>query len=157
MELYRNYGNRPMTGLSNGLPEPNGKALIWEKNLMQEIANCLKSIVSWMDDRGKGAWICAMVLGFIFFWPLGLGILFFLLWSKRMYKKSKSLKRMSEKLGLKSTENSAFESYKQETISRLKAEQAEFEAFLDRLRKSKDKAEFEQFMSERGRDSSPVA
>ncbi len=27
---------------------------------------------AWLDDKGKGAWIAAMVLGFIFFWPVGL-------------------------------------------------------------------------------------
>ena len=27
---------------------------------------------SWLDARGKGAWIAAMVLGFIFFWPVHL-------------------------------------------------------------------------------------
>ena len=30
---------------------------------------------AWLDDRGKGAWIVAMVLGFIAFWPIGLFIL----------------------------------------------------------------------------------
>ena len=30
---------------------------------------------AWLDARGKGAWIAAMVLGFIFFWPIGLGLL----------------------------------------------------------------------------------
>ena len=30
---------------------------------------------AWLDDRGKGAWIAVMVLGFILFWPIGLAIL----------------------------------------------------------------------------------
>ena len=30
---------------------------------------------SWLDSKGKGAWIAAMVLGFIFFWPVGLALL----------------------------------------------------------------------------------
>jgi hypothetical protein len=24
----------------------------------------------WLDSKGRGAWIAAMVLGFVFFWPL---------------------------------------------------------------------------------------
>ena len=28
-----------------------------------------------LDDKGKGAWIAAMVVGFILFWPLGLALL----------------------------------------------------------------------------------
>ena len=39
----------------------------------------------WLDDRGKGAWIAAMVLGFIVFWPVGLALLAYMIWSKRMF------------------------------------------------------------------------
>jgi len=41
-------------------------------------------LVERIDDYGKGAWIALMVLGFIIFWPVGLAILGFLLWSRRM-------------------------------------------------------------------------
>lgn len=37
-----------------------------------------------MDESGKAAWIILMVLGFVFFWPIGLAVLFYLLWSGRM-------------------------------------------------------------------------
>ena len=30
---------------------------------------------AWLDARGKAGWIVATVLGFIFFWPLGLALL----------------------------------------------------------------------------------
>ena len=43
----------------------------------------------------------------------------------------------------------AFEEYRAETLRRLDQEQKEFQDFLDRLRRAKDKAEFEQFMAER--------
>lgn len=36
-------------------------------------------LIEKMDGYGKGAWIAAMVLGFILFWPLGLALLFFLI------------------------------------------------------------------------------
>ena len=36
-------------------------------------------------------------------------------------------------------------------MRRLEDEQREFKEFLDRLRHAKDKAEFDQFMAERGR------
>ena len=42
----------------------------------------------WLDARGKGAWIAAMILGFIFFWPIGLALLAYMIWSKRMFSKS---------------------------------------------------------------------
>jgi hypothetical protein len=42
---------------------------------------------AWLDSKGKGAWIAAMVLGFIFVWPVGLALLFYMIWSKRMFSR----------------------------------------------------------------------
>ena len=106
---------------------------------------------AWMDARGKGAWIAAMVLGFIFFWPLGLALLFYMIWSKRMFS-SKSCKRATSRVMMsRSTGNAAFDAYKADTLRRLEEEQKHFEAFLERLREAKDKAEFDQFMDERAK------
>ena len=52
-----------------------------------------------------------------------------------------------------SSGNWAFDEYRAETLRRLEEEQREFKEFLDRLRHAKDKAEFDQFMAERGRRS----
>ena len=104
----------------------------------------------WLDDRGKGAWIAAMVLGFIFFWPIGLALLAYMIWSKRMFTSScNSMSRRHRHVMTKSSGNSAFDAYKTETLRRLEEEQDNFEAFLKRLREAKDKAEFDQFMEER--------
>jgi hypothetical protein len=48
-----------------------------------------------------------------------------------------------------SSGNTAFDAYKEETLRRLEEEQDAFEAFLQRLREAKDKAEFDQFMNDR--------
>lgn len=48
-----------------------------------------------------------------------------------------------------SSGNAAFDEYREETLRRLEEEQREFREFLERLRKAKDKAEFDQFMAER--------
>ena len=50
-----------------------------------------------------------------------------------------------------STGNHAFDEYRDETLRRLEEEAREFRSFLERLRHAKDRAEFEQFMSERRR------
>ena len=44
--------------------------------------------------------------------------------------------------------NSAFDEYRTETLRRLEEEQKEFFDFLERLRKAKDKTEFDEFMAE---------
>jgi len=56
-----------------------------------------------------------------------------------------------------SSGNRAFDEYRTDTLRRLEEEQREFREFLDRLRFAKDKTEFDQFMAERGRRSSPDA
>jgi hypothetical protein len=41
-------------------------------------------VIAHIDDIGRPAWIALMVLGFIVFWPIGLAILVYLIWSGRM-------------------------------------------------------------------------
>jgi hypothetical protein len=106
----------------------------------------------WLDDKGKGAWIAAMVLGFIFFWPVGLALLAYMIWSKRMFSGTSCAKRSKRTMMTqRSTGNAAFDAYKADTLRRLEEEQTNFESFLERLREAKDKAEFDQFMDERAR------
>jgi hypothetical protein len=122
-------------------------------------------IAARLDDIGKPAWIGAMVLGFILFWPIGLAILAYLIWSGRMgcWKRG-GMEEMRRARGRwhgpcggagwrrsETSGNSAFDEYRAETLRRLEEEQKEFMEFLDRLRQAKDKAEFDQFMAERGR------
>ncbi|AXI42267.1 DUF2852 domain-containing protein [Sulfitobacter sp. SK011] len=108
----------------------------------------------WLDDKGKGAWIAAMVLGFVFFWPVGLAFLMYMIWSKRMFSgKSCATRSRSFSMPTRSTGNAAFDAYKADTLRRLEEEQTNFEAFLTRLREAKDKAEFDQFMDERAKRS----
>jgi len=38
----------------------------------------------WLDGRGKLAWIAVTVIGFVLFWPVGLALLVYMIWSKRM-------------------------------------------------------------------------
>ena len=108
---------------------------------------------AWLDQKGKGAWIAAMVLGFIFFWPVGLALLAYMIWSKRMFSKSCTTRSTfrSASTALRPSGNSAFDAYKADTVSRLEREQMEFENFLERLREAKDKSEFDQFMDERAK------
>ncbi|MBU2993649.1 DUF2852 domain-containing protein [Octadecabacter sp. 1_MG-2023] len=110
----------------------------------------------WLDERGKGAWIAAMVLGFIFVWPVGLALLAYMIWSKRMFSGNCAAKRHHRhqrhhamRSAMSSSGNAAFDAYKADTLNRLEEEQANFEEFLKRLRDAKDKAEFDQFMDDR--------
>lgn len=121
----------------------------------------------WLDSKGKGAWIAAMVLGFIFFWPAGLALLAYMIWSKRMFSRSSSCavrradRHMSQSWGnhgaMRSSGNTVFDAYKSETLRRLEEEQQAFEAFLQRLRDAKDKSEFDSFMEDRARANQAAA
>ena len=111
--------------------------------------NFLRRSERWLDERGKGAWIAAMIVGFIFFWPIGLALLAYMIWSKRMFNGSCASRTRHARHAFKTSGNSAFDEYKAATLRRLEEEQDSFEAFLKRLRDAKDKAEFDQFMDER--------
>ncbi|GAB4270896.1 MAG: DUF2852 domain-containing protein [Pararhodobacter sp.] len=109
---------------------------------------------SWLDERGKGAWIAAMVLGFIVFWPVGLALLAYMIWGKKMFGKNCRHRTNHHRAAWamhQSSGNAAFDAYKSETLKRLEDEQQAFADFLRRLREAKDKAEFDQFMEERER------
>ncbi|CUH77570.1 DUF2852 domain-containing protein [Tropicibacter naphthalenivorans] len=118
-------------------------------------AGWLTRTEAWLDHKGKGAWIAAMVLGFIFFWPVGLALLAYMIWSKRMFGKSCRSHNPSARkqawAAMKPSGNRAFDAYKAETLHRLETEQEAFEAFLERLREAKDKSEFDQFMEDRAK------
>ena len=117
-----------------------------------------------LDDIGRPAWIGLMVLGFIIFWPLGLGLLAYLIWSGRMGCNKSSFGRWGRYSGAdwrnnamsgrglqRSSGNHAFDEYREETIKRLEDEQKEFSDYLERLRMAKDKSEFDRFMADRSR------
>ncbi|MGZ5803483.1 MAG: DUF2852 domain-containing protein [Xanthobacteraceae bacterium] len=127
-----------------------------------------------LDELGRPAWIALMILGFIAFWPLGLAILAFLIWSGRMScgrngHWDRKMMRMQDKMdrmratfgggnpmwGARSSGNHAFDEYRSATIKRLEEEQQEFREFLERLRFAKDKAEFDQFMADRRTRQAP--
>ena len=132
-----------------------------------------------MDEQfGKGGWIAAMVLGFVLYWPVGLAILAFLVFSGRMrgwrhrggpgrwhYQPQDG--RGEEPLWMRnwgcggrnrqspSSGNRAFDEYRADTLKRLEEEQREFVEYLERLRQAKDKQEFDQFMAERRNRNTP--
>jgi hypothetical protein len=126
-------------------------------------------IAAKLDELGHPAWIALMILGFIFWWPVGLAILMFTLWSGRMgCWKGRGFGRWQDRADRarpgtnwwgepRSSGNRAFDEYRTETLRRLEDEQREFRDFLDRLRMAKDKAEFDQFMAERRNRQGPGA
>lgn len=117
-----------------------------------------------VDNYGLPAWIALMVLGFIIFWPVGLAVLVYLIWSGRMgcWKNKRryddmvergreSVRRWKHGGGFASSGNAAFDEYRADTLRRLEDEQKEFMDFLERLRHARDKEEFDQFMADRAR------
>ena len=131
-------------------------------------------ITAKLDELGKPAWIALVVLGFMVWWPIGLSVLVFTIWSGRMGcgyygghdRWQNKMERMQRKMDwmrsrmsggpwnggwnyAPSSGNRAFDEYRADTLRRLEEEQREFRDFLDRLRFAKDKTEFDQFMAER--------
>jgi len=115
---------------------------------MKSPAHLLEQARDWLDGHGTKAWIAAMILGFIFLWPVGLVILFYMIGTNRMGKNCGRGKWHRRNGHSFSTGNTAFDAYRDETIKRLEDEQSAFQNFLGNLRASKDRAEFDQFMNE---------
>ena len=116
-----------------------------------------------IDDYGKPAWIGLLIVSFFVFWPLGLALLAYLIWSGRMgccngrgerhWNEARERIRNAWWRGARrrapTSGNGAFDEYRDDMLRRLEQEQRYFKAFLHRLRMARDKAEFDQFMSER--------
>ncbi|GGF02753.1 DUF2852 domain-containing protein [Stappia taiwanensis] len=107
-----------------------------------------------------------MVLGFIVFWPLGLAMLAYILWGDRFHSIAGNARAQWQASPLRDTfqataprtGNSAFDAYRERELKRLEEERqrieamrAEFDSFLQELRRAKDQEEFDRFMASRGR------
>jgi hypothetical protein len=134
------------------------------------------AVMDRLDDLPKPALIALVVIGFIVFWPVGVALLVYTIWSGRMFcshrghgrwhtpedrdamraewrarrEEWREWKRRHKWGGSRtSSGNVAFDEYREETLRKLDEEQREFRDYLDKLRSAKDRAEFDQFMSER--------
>jgi hypothetical protein len=128
------------------------------------------AVPPWFPPQAlKPLLIGATILGFIFWWPIGLALLFVTISAKRAcgwgrWRNSwhqgptgnangpwQGWQRWGGSGGgtPPSSGNRAFDDYRAETLRRLEEEQKDFGEFLDRLRFAKDKSEFDQFMTER--------
>jgi Protein of unknown function (DUF2852) len=135
----------------------------------------MSEVVARIDDFGRPAWIVLMVLGFIVFWPIGLAILAYILWSGRMgcsarygdmqHWRDRASERWERKrerwerhmqrwgghhrAGMRPTGNRAFDEYRSEALRKLEDEAEQFRDFLQRLRMAKDRQEFDEFINDR--------
>jgi hypothetical protein len=130
-------------------------------------------------DSRDFAWhpgrIIVTIAAFIIWWPLGLAILAYSLWSRNMGcwsndrhgRWANKMERMQDRMErmrgrmegrgyyAPSSGNRAFDDYRMETLRRLEEEQGEFKNFLDRLRHAKDKEEFDAFMAQHRQRPTP--
>jgi len=110
----------------------------------------------------KPVLILLTILGFIFWWPIGLVLLAVMIFRRHAFCGYRGYgwwqgagsgpgagRRTWFGGQPPSSGNHAFDEYRAETLRRLEEEQKEFAEFLERLRFAKDKAEFDQFMNER--------
>ncbi|WP_036261208.1 DUF2852 domain-containing protein [Methylocapsa aurea] len=123
--------------------------------------------------------ILAMVLGFIVYWPIGLGILVWKFWQKKSGYEGDIITFGREKWenrsnwgwacgsgrwgagahpwrGFSSTGNLAFDDWRAAELARLEEErqklvqaEREFAEFMENLRRARDREEFDRFMNER--------
>jgi hypothetical protein len=107
--------------------------------------------------------ILLMVLGFMFFWPLGFVMLAFIIWGDRWGGVRQHFADMRRDWagacgprGYARSGNSAFDEYRDAELRRLDEERRkldeerrEFEGYVQNLRRARDREEFERFRRER--------
>jgi hypothetical protein len=72
-------------------------------------------------------------------------------WERKMANLQDKMNRWSGgRAPFAPTGNAAFDEYREEALRKLEDEAKEFQDFLTRLRKARDKAEFDQYMADRG-------
>ena len=104
-------------------------------------------IEAWLDEHGRGAWIAAIVLGFIAFWPIGLALLLWMLWRGKAGSRSGGCRSRSRKAN--AFNNAAFAAHHEETLRRLDEDARAFEDHLRAQAAERDRTEFEAFMARR--------
>ena len=123
-------------------------------------------VLARLDELGRGAWVALVILGFWFWWPIGLAMLGYIAFGRHRNgwgaapgqwhnappdgaTQSKSGGWGCRKRAAAPSGNRAFDDYRAETLRRLEEEQREFVEYLERLRQARDKSEFDAFMTER--------
>ena len=94
-------------------------------------------------------WLVWTIL--IMFWPVTLLIVGCVLWRGQMrhwFAGERATSPIADRQA-KPIRNAAFEEYRQATLRRVDEESGKFREFLERLRKSRDRDEFDRFMAER--------
>lgn len=149
---------------------PPTPALAGEPSLGQKLQGAAVWARDTLDQGGRPLWLATMIAAFVIAPPVGFAILFYMLWSKRMFSSCRTRRhdfedRREERRARwaearwgerrpgrpASSGNAAFDAYREETLRRLEDEHEQFMGFLGRLREARDKAEFDQFMAERAK------
>ena len=101
-----------------------------------------------LENIGKPVWLALMVVGFVWWWPAGIAILAYLAWTGRLGAWISIKPWASSFYG---SGNAAFDEHRSAVLSQLEQEQSDFGEFITNLKKAKDRAEFDQFVSRRKR------
>jgi hypothetical protein len=101
-------------------------------------------LAAFLVSRAVGHWHRPQFAGAGSGWGAGRGQ-----WESRMVDRAPSGRGRGNWRNQPSSQNRAFDEYRAATLRRLEDEQREFREFLQRLRVVKDRAELDQFLSER--------
>ncbi len=160
----------------------HGGSATWEET--RQAGTASRKSCAWGGGKWSGWEMGAIAAGFLAFWPVGLVALFWKLKKGELWMgsaegrapwaswtgKSNSMKSEFKKwAGLSDTlrsdsGNQAFEDYKAAELAKLdemrrklEDDQKAFAAFMERVRRAKDKEEFERFMAERNAPAAETA
>lgn len=125
------------------------------------------------------ATIALMVVGFMVFWPLGFAMLAYIIWGDRLDGFKRDVNRATDGIfagcrrgsdkaarwghGSARTGNVAFDDWREKELERLNEERnkldemlTQFDEYARELRRAKDQDEFDRFMANRNKATSPT-
>ncbi|MCA0026202.1 MULTISPECIES: DUF2852 domain-containing protein [unclassified Mesorhizobium] len=125
------------------------------------------------------ATIALMVIGFMVFWPLGFAMLAYIIWGDRLEGFKRDVNRATDGIfagcrrgsdkaarwghGSARTGNVAFDDWREKELERLAEERrklddmlTEFDDYARELRRAKDQDEFDRFMANRNKSTTPA-
>ena len=99
--------------------------------------------------------VVATAMGFAFLPPAGVLLAAICLWKGFGETMDRKAGTDPSDIGPRPTGNAAFDTCRDRTLRRLTQEQTDFEDFLDRLRRARDRSQFDRFLEARDRAAGP--
>lgn len=119
------------------------------QSIAANVTDALARGEKWLDDHGTGAWIIAIVAGFMVFPPIGLALLIWVGFARSLYRNRAGREIEVPARTPAADANTAYDAHRAESLDQLDDEQSRFESFVDQVRTRRDRDDFDAYLDAR--------